>query len=430
MIVRLSLLRLDAVNLINEALLHFWRYRNVYMDHISILVCKLLIDLDTLVIKHNRTARSWIFLISSSFGQLSSYLILKLLICHHREVVESARRNTHFFKLLPSIGMDRERQLDSFLLNIRRLYLDRIRMLFILISLLLPNCFCLARFSRLLGFKNMCIHRASAYLTTTTAWLPNSMRDLVRMQTFFHDLLLHARSHRTPTCGLISHFLEAFIFCLNTQVLAITMRLLHALRGVLEIRCSESRQLGTGYWSLLRLHLDVFSLEISFITLFSTTLVAEPILHRVIEISGYPSFIRLNKVVRVNNFLFICKLRGFLLLIVEIKFIFNRLILLSSLVLVHKIIRWPIILADWSRALLDLRSNIGIIFWLVPFLISVCCCVNFFFFWCQNSRFLFLFLLHLLFFFPIIVWPWNDLGFSLRIIRARCGFPYLGCFLS
>ena len=44
--------------------------------------------------------------------QFVSNLVLELSIGHHRQVVESARRDAHALELLAGVGVDRERQLN------------------------------------------------------------------------------------------------------------------------------------------------------------------------------------------------------------------------------------------------------------------------------------------------------------------------------
>ena len=155
------------------------------------------------------------------------------------------------------------------------------------------------------------------------------------------------------------------IFWPNLHLLAMTVILLNALWCVLQCRGSDRLELLTSHRSLLCLQFGIIFHMESLITLWIGCRIAEGVLHGVIEIWAYPSFIRFDEVVRVSWRLFLGN--HLYRLILPISVITHHsmliglglvlLVLFSSFILIHKIIWWPRILANGSRSFLNLGAD-------------------------------------------------------------------------
>ena len=85
----------------------------MHMNDVAVFGPRLIVS-EYLVIVHQRTSVRILNFLSfmDRLDQFISNLVLELSVGHHRQVVESARRNAHALELLSGVGVDRERQLN------------------------------------------------------------------------------------------------------------------------------------------------------------------------------------------------------------------------------------------------------------------------------------------------------------------------------
>ena len=199
--------------------------------------------------------------------------------------------------------MYREWQLNR-LIRHCRLNLYRIGSLFALLAASYYLRF--ARLSWLLWLLDVGVQSAPAHLSSTSCRHPEAtvMCDLI-WDRLLYNLILETGSHGIPTSRLVSHFMKNLVFRENLYRRATTIRLVYTLWCVLQDRGSDRWELLTSHRPLLRQHLGVICHIEVLVALSSDRMVADRILHGVIEIWAYPSFICFHEVVRVSWRLFL-----------------------------------------------------------------------------------------------------------------------------